>query len=152
MAFADDLLKDAHHLAKRGGKNPKQSTLQQGVSTAYYALFHLLVADFVSNWPHTDQRPRLARMFEHRKMRIDVQLKDRNTATPAEAELKKVAAAFAQLQEDRLTADYDVSRTWSRSDVNDTLTLADKAFETWRSIHKEKAAQDHLLLMFGAKR
>ena len=68
MAFADDLLRDAYHLAGRGGKNPKQSSLRRAVSTAYYALFHLLIADFVSNWRFTDQRARLGRMFEHRKM------------------------------------------------------------------------------------
>jgi hypothetical protein len=49
MAFADDLLSDANHLAARGGKNPKQSSLRRAVSTAYYALFHLLIADFVLN-------------------------------------------------------------------------------------------------------
>jgi uncharacterized protein (UPF0332 family) len=44
MAFADDLLADAHHLASRGGKRPNQSSLRRAVSTAYYALFHLLIA------------------------------------------------------------------------------------------------------------
>jgi len=69
MAFADDLLKDAHHLAGRGGKNPKQSSLRRAVSTAYYALFHLLIADFVLNWRRPDQRVRLGRMFEQGKMK-----------------------------------------------------------------------------------
>ena len=68
MAFADDLLKDARHLAARGGKNPKQSSLRRAVSTGYYALFHLLIADFVRNWKRADQRVRLGRMFEHSKM------------------------------------------------------------------------------------
>jgi hypothetical protein len=60
MAFADDLL---------GGKNPKQSSLRRAVSPAYYALFHLLIADFVLNWKRPDQRERLGRMFEHNKMK-----------------------------------------------------------------------------------
>ena len=47
MAFADDLPKDAYHLAGRGGKNPRQSSLRRAVSTAYYAVFHLLISDFV---------------------------------------------------------------------------------------------------------
>jgi hypothetical protein len=68
VAFADDLLNDAHHLAARGGKSPKQSSLRRAVSTAYYALFHLLIADFVLNWKAKEQRARLARMFEHGKM------------------------------------------------------------------------------------
>src|SRR5271170_5069238 len=59
MAFADDLLNDAHHLATKGGKNPRQSSLRRAVSTAYYAVFHLLIADFVLNWKARDQRARL---------------------------------------------------------------------------------------------
>jgi hypothetical protein len=63
-----------------------------------------------------------------------------------------VIAAFAQLQEDRYTADYDVGRTWSRLDVTNTLAIADEAFVAWRAVRKEKIAQDHLMTMFGARR
>jgi uncharacterized protein (UPF0332 family) len=108
MAFADDLLKDAHHLAARGGNNPRQSSLRRAVSTAYYALFHLLVADFTANWRVTAERARLGRMFEHRKMSgAGLKLQDKNNPTPVEIELKKIISAFAQLQEDRYKADYD---------------------------------------------
>ena len=68
MAFPDDLLKDAYHLAARDGNNPKQSSLRRAVSTAYYALFHLLIADFTANWRVRRERARLGRMFEHWKM------------------------------------------------------------------------------------
>lgn len=149
MAFADDLLKDAYHLAARGGKNPRQSSLRRAVSSAYYALFHLLIADFVLNWRRPDQRVRLGRMFEHGKM---IRAKFQGGApTPVEAHLKKVIAAFAQLQEDRKTADYDFGRNWSRIDVTNTLATASEAFKAWRTIRKEKIAQDHLLTMFGAR-
>jgi len=150
MAFADDLLKDAHHLAARGGKNPKQSSLRRAVSTAYYALFHLLIADFVLNWKRPDQRVRLGRMFEHSKMKQAKFLSARRT--PVETNLEKVVAAFAQLQEDRFAADYDFGRNWSPKDVKNTLTMADEAFQAWHIVRKEKIAQDHLLTMFGARR
>ena len=101
MAFADDLLRDARHLANRGGNNPKQSTLRRAVSTAYYAVFHLLIADFVSNWRLPQQRSRLGRMFEHRKMSGAVlQLQDKNNPTEAEVELKRLVGIFSKLQED----------------------------------------------------
>src|SRR6266849_1715690 len=130
MAFADDLLKDAHHLGGRGGQNPKQSSLRRAVSTAYYAVFHLLVADFVSNWRLTDQRARLGRMFEHRKMRGAVlKLQDKRNPTAVEAELQKVISVFARVQEERYTADYDVGWIWSRSEVTDILTIVDEAFK-----------------------
>ena len=152
MAFADDLLRDAHHLAGRGGQNPKQSSLRRAVSTAYYALFHLLIADFVSNWRLTDQRARLGRMFEHRKMSGAVlKLQDKKNPTAVEAELQKVISAFAPLQEDRYKADYDVGWIWSRTDVTNTLAIAEDAFKRWRSIRTEKVAQHHLMSMFGAR-
>lgn len=152
MAFADDLLNDAHHLAARGGKNPRQSSLRRAVSTAYYALFHLLIADFVLNWRTKDQRARLGRMFEHRKMSQAVFKFQGGQLSPVEASLKTVITAFTQLQEDRHTADYDVATIWSRLDVTSTLAIADEAFVAWREIRKEKIAQDHLMTMFGARR
>lgn len=152
MAFADDLLRDAHHLAGRGGRNPKQSSLRRAVSTAYYALFHLLIADFVSNWRVADQRARLGRMFEHRRMSGAVlKLQDKKNPTAVEAELQEVIDAFSQLQEDRYEADYDVGWVWSRTDVTNTLGIADDAFKSWRRIHTEKVAQHHLMSMFGAR-
>jgi uncharacterized protein (UPF0332 family) len=153
VAFADDLLADAKQLARRGGRNPKQSTLRRSVSTAYYALFHLLIADFVANWKLEHQRARLGRMFEHRKMsQAAFNIVTKNKPTAAESDMTKVIDVFAQLQEDRYSADYDVAKVWSRTDVMTTLVLADEAFKSWRNIRKEKLAQDHLLTMFGARR
>ena len=152
MAFAEDLLNDAHHLAARGGKNPKQSSLRWAVSTAYYAIFHLLIADFVLNWRAKDQHARLGRMFDHGKMSQAVFKLKGGPLSPVEADLQKVIAAFGQLQKDRQTADYDVATIWSRIDVTNTLAIADEAFALWTSIRKEKIAQDHLMTMFGARR
>lgn len=42
MVFADDLLKQAYHLTNKGEQKP-DSSLRAAVSTAYYALFHLLI-------------------------------------------------------------------------------------------------------------
>src|ERR1035438_1492346 len=95
MAYADDLFRDAHHLAKRGGKHPKQSSLRRAVSTAYYAAFHLLVADFVANWRIPDQRARLGRMFEHRRMSGAVlEISNKHSPTPIEADIKSLIAKF----------------------------------------------------------
>ncbi len=99
MGLAEDLLDDARYLArKRTGRDARRqeveehplsrvarpvrarvppkgiaesraSCMRRAVSIAYYAVFHLLVEDFVGNWPFPNQRGRLARMFDHRKMR-----------------------------------------------------------------------------------
>jgi hypothetical protein len=69
MAYADDLLEVAQHLAKLDSDKPRQACLRRSVSTAYYALFHLLIAEATSNWKHTESRPELGRLFGHGKMK-----------------------------------------------------------------------------------
>jgi len=64
MSLAEDLLEQADHLARREKKRPKQASLRRAVSAAYYALFHLLISETVSNWRRADQRADLARAFE----------------------------------------------------------------------------------------
>ncbi len=46
MSFADDLLTQAEHLANWESE-PTQAALRRAVSTAYYALFHLLIDEAV---------------------------------------------------------------------------------------------------------
>ena len=75
-----------------------------------------------------------------------------SNATPVQADLMKVIRAFGLLQDDRHSADYDVARNWSRADVMRSLNIAVDAFKVWKTIRKEKIAQDHLLTMFGARR
>ena len=65
MALADDLLEQAQHLAMRDPKRPRQASLRRAVSTAYYALFHLLIAATIVNWKNLHQRSQVARGFDH---------------------------------------------------------------------------------------
>lgn len=50
MGFGEDLLKQADHLATYEGVKPTQAALRRAVSTAYYALFHLLTEDASQRW------------------------------------------------------------------------------------------------------
>lgn len=153
MAYPEDLLEDAKNLLAAGGKKPRQSLLRRAVSTAYYSTFHLLVADFVANWRLPDQRARLGRMFEHRRMSgAPLEYGDKKRPTPTEQDLKQLIDKFTQLQKDRYEADYNVGRIWSQTDAKRTIDLADEIFTTWRRIRKRKSAQNHLLSMFGARR
>ena len=43
MRLPEGLLEQAQHLVKREPKRPKQASLRRAISTAYYALFHLLI-------------------------------------------------------------------------------------------------------------
>ncbi len=69
MAFPEDLLQQAYDLANKEPTDPKQASLRRAVSTAYYALFHLLIDEAVSKWAVERQRSILARTFEHGRMK-----------------------------------------------------------------------------------
>jgi hypothetical protein len=114
IAFADDLGEQASYLAQREKRKPKQASLRRAVSASYYAVFHLLISDAVANWKTIRQRASLARAFEHGKMRSAC---ERALRAPfvglnpnSVANLKMVAEAFIQLQQQRHTADYDNSK------------------------------------------
>jgi hypothetical protein len=130
MPFPEDLLQLANDLAKP--TDPNQASLRRAVSTAYYALFHLLIDEAVSKWAVERQRSILARTFDHGKMRgvcDDVLKSFKGGAVPPE--LNTVALNFIQLQQHRHTAT--------------------DAFYAWHQIGTQDAAQDFLLQLFLPK-
>jgi uncharacterized protein (UPF0332 family) len=153
MPFPEDLLQQAYDLANKEPTNPKQASLRRAVSTAYYALFHLLIDEAVSKWAIERQRSILARTFEHGKMKgiCDGVLKSVKSGGSVPPELNTVAHNFIQLQQHRHTADYDNSKQWSRTETLNVLTLATDAFHAWLAISTQDAAQDYLLQLFLPK-
>ena len=55
MAFHDDLLELAQDLANLHPEDPHQASLRRAVSTAYYALFHLLISEATANWARPER-------------------------------------------------------------------------------------------------
>jgi hypothetical protein len=106
VGLAADLLEDAHFLADKGIADQRSSHMRRSISTAYYAVFHLFIEDFVEHWEFSDQRARLGRMFNHSVMRTGFTPKNKKQPTQTEKELD-VIASFGQLQKDRHRADYD---------------------------------------------
>jgi uncharacterized protein (UPF0332 family) len=153
MSFAEDLLEQAYDLAHKEAGTPKQASLRRAVSTAYYALFHLLIDEAVGKWAIERQRSILARTIEHGKMKgiCDDVLKSIKSGGSLPPELNTVAHNFIQLQQHRHTADYYNSKSWSRTDVVNVPTLATDAFAAWRAISALDAAQDCLLQLFLPK-
>jgi uncharacterized protein (UPF0332 family) len=153
MPFPDDLLEQAYDLVFKEPANPKQASLRRAVSTAYYALFHLLIDEAVSKWAVERQRSVLARTFEHGKMKgiCDEVVKSAKSGGSVSPELNTVANNFIQLQQYRHTADYDNSKQWSRIDAFNVLTLATDASTAWQAISAQDAAQDYLLQLFLPK-
>jgi uncharacterized protein (UPF0332 family) len=156
MALADDLLEQAKHLASREPKRPKQASLRRAVSTAYYSLFHLLVAATILNWKQIHQRAHVARAFDHKSMKeaSNKTAKKQFHAPNAVAggHLKVVAQAFVELQHHRHAADYDYAKKWSRTEVRSHIDTAAAAFESWKIIHGERLAQDYLVSLLIKER
>src|SRR5271169_1145627 len=103
MGLAQDLLEQANHLANREPKRPRQASLRRAVSTAYYALFHLLISDAISHWNNRQQRAHMARGFDHKAMKDasnKIAGKDFSNLDPIiVGHLKTVASAFVNLQQ-----------------------------------------------------
>jgi uncharacterized protein (UPF0332 family) len=153
VGLADELLEDAQYLAEKGIAENRSSCMRRAVSTAYYAVFHLLVEEFVGHWPFAHQRARLARMFDHNKMR-NAPFAPINSKNPTATEtaLVDIRIAFGQLQADRHRADYDISWQIVATDVEYAITRAQDTFIKRRSTRTEEVAQNYLLSMFGANR
>jgi uncharacterized protein (UPF0332 family) len=141
MPFSDDLLKQAADLARKERTRPRQASLRRAVSTAYYAVFHLLIHDAVRHWTPSRQRDILAREFEHGAMRKAIE-RTRASLIP---DLKIVGVAFVELQQSRHLADYDNSKTWTRTQVLTEISKARTAIRVWRMVRTTPAAEDFLL-------
>jgi len=161
MGIAEDLLTLASRLANPASTEPEQASFRRSISTAYYALFHLLIQDAVRSWNGSSTaRFGLERRFEHKTMK-DVSnsiLRSswRGWSTPPPSvpvELRLVARVFVDLQESRQQADYDNSKVWVSIDAQDQVADARIAFENWAKIRTHPAANEYLLsLLIGNKR
>lgn len=164
MAFPEDLLEQARHLARRESKRPRQASLRRAVSTAYYALFHLLITETTRNWKRPAERFTLARMFDHAYMaracatKRDLLSAHFNThpAPSEQLDIQKhlyfVAETFVRLLQDRHTADYDSSRKWTRTGTLEKIASAETAFQSWKAIRKGAEAQNFLVTLLLKER
>jgi hypothetical protein len=157
MTLPHDLLEQAYHLAKREPKKPKQASLRRAVSTAYYALFHLLVADGAKRLsPPAPPGLNLLvqRTFNHGEMRnVCRNFFDGHQAVsngkkpgqppaatrklislPLDPRLFNVVQAFIQLHEARNDADYDLASQWNRMDTLKHIQKSRQAFADWHAV------------------
>jgi hypothetical protein len=155
MSLHDDLLIQAQRLAQWDPRRPKQVNLRRAVSSAYYALFHLLSSETSALFAvepglaarinrtlnHADMKKASA-MIGNAKLPKAVQSPRGGYTTPAD--LKTVANTFVKLQEARHEADYDLSRVFRRQEVLDHVQAARQAFEAWERIRKTDDARLYL--------
>lgn len=140
MGYSRDLLDAAWTMHMSPSRN--QALLRRAISTAYYALFHLLIEDACANWPRPDQRKRLARQFDHKRMKEASAMMARRS--PAGSDLFVVSSTFVHLQENRHDADYDLTVTFSDTDVTLDLIATGSAFQSWERVRQQDTAQDYL--------
>src|SRR5260370_39518095 len=126
MAYADDLLELAQLLANLEPSNAAR--LRRAVSTAYYALFRLLISEATLNWGRPELRSELGRVFEHGKMKsasvekrsalnADFGRNPDPTELVVSRHLYTVANTFIRVQQKRNDADYDTGKEWNQTDV-----------------------------------
>jgi hypothetical protein len=139
-----DLLAQARHLATKDVGIPEQASLRRAVSTAYYALFHLLVSEASALLASGDGKLQhlVARALEHGDMLKACSTFASGGALPGLAdthyggvmvppELRAVARAFVDLQGNRHDADYATHRGWTRTEALTEVERAEGAFESW---------------------
>jgi hypothetical protein len=155
MSLHVDLLKQANQLAQLDPRRPKQVNLRRAVSSAYYALFHLLTSEASALYAaevelaarinrtlnHGEMR-KVSSMFANNKLPKGVQSPLGGYITPIG--MKTVADAFVDLQQARHAADYDLTYRLSRKETLEFVQMATEAFETWRKVRKTDDARLYL--------
>jgi uncharacterized protein (UPF0332 family) len=161
MAIADDLLTLAGQLTTPAATDPEQAWLRRSVSTAYYALFHLLVQEAAQRWTGSAaSRLGLERTFKHDQMKEVSRVMSTGSwkgwsdpRLPVPPELLEIAKSFISLQEARHQADYNNEKRWTHTEAAAKLSDARAAFQNWNKINGSPVADEYLLsLMVGKKR
>lgn len=153
MGFSEDLLEQAQFLVRREPNKPKQASLRRAVSTAYYAVFHLLT------WEAADQaapknpgglKIRVTRSLEHNSMKKAAQQFESGNFPDAikplvsssiPMALVEVARNFILLQDERHAADYDRTGAFSRARAQNAVGLAARVFAYWNTVRNTDDAK-----------
>lgn len=125
-----------------------EADLRRGISSAYYALFHLLIQETMSSVVIDPSfRPKVARALQHGSMRAVCE--KYNPAKPNSVgqyiakeghgfpelvitpQLRDVAAAFIALYAAREKADYDDGVTVQHTEALTLAQQAEAAFQAW---------------------
>jgi len=125
MSLHADLLEQAKRLAQLDPRRPKQANLRRAISSAYYALFHLLaweasavytadpgIAARINRTLNHAEMKKASSMIANDRLPKAVQPPGGGYTTPPD--LKSVANTFVSLQQGRHEADYNLSRTYRK--------------------------------------
>lgn len=152
MGLSSDLLEQAARLAKGKKGRPKEADLRRSISASYYAMFHFLIEDVVGTVLGKGASKRelchlVSRSFDHGKMKsfcLELNKKPAQNQKLLAPHLLRIGstalkdaasfgAAFADLQEHRHKADYDLTFTVSKNQALALHTKAIDAIKDWKS-------------------
>ena len=156
MALQDELLSQARRLVTTDGGIPLQADLRRAISSAYYAVFHLLIAESVAllvperppgmragvtrTYGHSDMDKGCGR-FAKSQLGGELQLL---LPGGVPAELRSVAVTFSQLLQQRHSADYDISFSTDRARALTRIKEAENAFSAWNVVKGTSEAEAFL--------
>ena len=140
----DDFIKTARSLvSQRGAGRPRETDLRRAVSTAYYALFHCVAAsgaDLLVGGEQADRSERAWRQtyraLNHGRAKSRCKEITGKKQVGFPAERKDVALEFVNLQRVRHRADYDPAERLIKSDVLQTIRLAERAVAKFRDAQR----------------
>lgn len=156
MALHEQLLTLARELMPSNSAAPAEANLRRGISTAYYALYHLLVHEATTRLVAIPSlRPRIARAYDHKSIKLVCQEYD-TLAKNATGQLitsagqvvprglKEIASQFVLLQQARHQADYDTAATITPEQAEAEVLRAEFAFLEWEVVKADPAADTFL--------
>ena len=151
MSLHGDLLDQADFLARCDPRRPKQVNLRRAISSAYYAIFHLLASESANLFAvEAGYASRIGRSLNHAEMKaasvmivkgeLPKLVRPQGQYQPP-SDLVRVAKAFCDLQEARHLADYDLDRSYLRSQAIEAVGMARQAFEAWERVRRTDVAR-----------
>lgn len=160
MSYAADLLKQARHLLIVDKTRPKQASIRRSISTAYYAVFHLLSDDAAARIC-TGQPAALVNQARRALTHTDMANAAKGLiggtlpkaykphfSGPVNPSLTAFATIFNDLQQARHTADYDLSERIGRSDAEIQVKAAEQAFVLWAALRGTPEANLFLTMLY----
>ncbi len=144
-----ELLTLARNLVDRNPGAQIEGELRRAISTAYYAVFHLLITAAMSNIvKDVAFRPRLGRAFPHGLMKNFCEEYFRKNPDKATDELRLIADAFRELHAAREEAEYDGAVTVEHAYAASKVKQAEAAFNAWLTAEVQPTATDFFQDLF----
>jgi uncharacterized protein (UPF0332 family) len=145
----------ARKLLSVRAKKFDDAALRRAVSTAYYALFHLLTEAAAGLYvpPSSAHAGAIRRTFNHDPMRaVSGMVSDGNLprlfgkpgSFALADDLRAVAKAFVDLQVERENADYEHSRPVRSEKAEMLVAQAERAFASWEKVKNTDEARLYL--------